>query len=109
MASLGETLKDARSRTGLSLKQVSEQTGITNSRLSKMERDQIPCKIDELKQLIEFYKSPVIDFFKASGCLNQEDLDAYQRVFQGVDELSFEEKEHIQRTIDLLTRRKEKQ
>ncbi|MBR1708797.1 MAG: helix-turn-helix transcriptional regulator [Clostridia bacterium] len=106
MSSLGEALRNSRRSVGLSLKQVSEQCSITNSRLSKMERDQIPCKLDELIQLVKLYNVPVVEFFMATGCFTADDLGSYQKVFQGVDFLDEDEKEHIQRTIDLLTRKK---
>ncbi len=108
MASLGEVLRSARNKAHLSLKQVSERTTITNSRLSKMERDQIPCKLEELMQLINLYHASAVELFMAAGCLTPKDLESYQNVFSGVDGLDSEEKEHIQRTIDLLTKRKGK-
>lgn len=43
MTELGKYLKDCRKRLGLSQKAVTGKTGITDSRLSKIENGQLDC------------------------------------------------------------------
>ncbi len=107
MATLGECLKNARSKAGLSQRQAAQKIGITNSRLSKMERDLNPCPPEELKSLASLYNVSVIDLYIAAGLLTEEDLNEYQMVFHGVNELDDLETAHIQQCIDLLIRRKD--
>ena len=52
MKSIGETLKKARIKSGYSQKQAAKKIGITDSRLSKMERDLNPCPPREIKELV---------------------------------------------------------
>lgn len=106
MASLGEALQTARAKRGLSLKQVSEQTGFTDSRLSRWERNIVLCPPDALRKLMDLYKAPAVEFFISAGYLNSADLVEYQRVFCGVEKMTTEEITHIQESIDLLVKRK---
>lgn len=106
MSDLGVRLKAYREKLGLSLSQVNKETGITNSRLSKMERDKIDCPPQDLKKLAHLYNAPVVELFVLAGYLETDDILQYQQVFQGVSTLDEQEKEHIQESIDLLNRKK---
>lgn len=107
MATLGEYLKFSREKIGYSLSQVYEKTGITDSRLSRMEHDATQCPPEELKKLADLYQVSLVELFIMAGYLTNEDLSGYQRVFNGVSELDEEEKDHIQQCINLLIKRKE--
>lgn len=107
MATLGEFLKNARENAGYSQKQVYEKTGITDSRLSRMERDSTSCPPSELKKLADLYQAPLVEMFLMAGYLSSDDLEDYQKVFHGVSDLDDEEKSHIQQCIDLLTKRRD--
>lgn len=107
MDNLGEFLKNCRCRLGLSQKAVEEKTGITDSRLSKIENGQRDCPGKELRQLAVVYGIPVIPLFLEAGFLTPEDLTAYQCVFQGAEKLNEEERRHIQESIDLFVGKKE--
>ena len=106
MATLGESIKKARLQAGFSQKQVAKKVGITDSRLSKMERDLNPCPPNELKKLANLYKTSVVNLYIVAGFLSNADLNEYKMFFRGVNELDDLEIAHIQQCIDLLTRRK---
>ena len=57
MSNLGTQLKAYREKHGLSLNQVSEKTGITNSRLSKIEQQIIEYPPSDLKKLAHLYNA----------------------------------------------------
>lgn len=106
MSNLGERLKSYREKIGLSLKQVDEATGITDSRLSRIEKGQTECPAQDLKKLAIIYQAQIIPLFIQAGYLNPDDLEEYQLVFKGVGKLNTVEVQHIQATIDLLNRKK---
>lgn len=107
MATLGEYLRSARENAGYSQKQVKEKTGITDSRLSRIERGVVTCPPAELKTLADLYHASIVDIFIMAGYLTKDDLDCYQEVFHGVSELDADEREHIQQSINLLTKRRD--
>lgn len=106
MFDFGEKLKAYRDRSGFSMKQVNEATGITNSRLSKIERGQIECPPQDLRKLAQLYDIQIIILFIEAGYLQEDDVKDYQFVFTGVSELDDTEKEHIQLEIDFINKRK---
>ena len=107
--SLGETLKNKRQSLDLSLKQVCVQTGITDSRLSRIENDAAECPPSDLKKLAHLYGMSTVQLFLDAGYLDPEDLADYRRCFSGVSELDSEERDHIQAEIDFLLKRKGEQ
>lgn len=107
MSSLGARLKIYREKAGLSLNQVNDKTGITNSRLSRIEHDQISCPPGDLKRLAETYGIKNISIFIDAGYLTKEDLIEYQYFFDGVSKLDNDEKQYIQEQIDFLNRKKD--
>ena len=105
MSDIGSYLKDQRSRCHLSLKDVHEQTGITDSKLSRVERGEGKLlNPDELKKLALLYGIGVVPLFIMAGYLDESDLTSYQFFFQNADLLNEEEKEIVQTQINLLTR-----
>lgn len=106
MSELGNRLKESREKIGLSQKKVFEITGITDSRLSKMERGQIDCTPDDLKKLARLYNIRLIPLYVLADYLNEEDIQEYQFVFQGAASLDDEEKQHIQAQIDFLNKKR---
>lgn len=107
MNSLGEHLKECRKQLGLSQKAVTEKTGITDSRLSKIENGQLDCPGRDLRLLAKVYGVPVVSMFLKAGYLIPEDLNEYQYVFRGVDKLDDEDRQHIQDEIDYMIRKKD--
>lgn len=104
MSTLGEYLKNVRLEVGYSLKDVAKQTDITDSRLSRMERNNTYLSPDEIRKLANIYKVPIVKLYIQAGYLTNEDLLEYQKVFHGTSALTDEEKKHIQECIDLLIR-----
>ena len=103
---LGEYLKKARLRQGLSLKEVQNKTGLTDSRLSRIENGSTAFELGPsyIKALAKLYKIDLVEFLINTGYLDNEALSAYKRVFQNVDLLNNDEKKHIQEQIDLFTK-----
>ncbi len=106
MSNLGQKLRNYRTSQNLSLKQVTELTGITNSRLSKMERNEIICPATDLKKLAKVYRISVISLYIDAGYLSPSDLPEYQSEFKGVSLLDEDEKTHIQNEINFINRKK---
>lgn len=105
MSDLGSFLKEHRNRCHLSLKDVHDQTGITDSKLSRVERGEgKPLDPDELKKLAHLYGVGVVSLFILAGYLEEQDLSDYQFVFKDADLLSEEEKENVQTQINLFTK-----
>jgi len=56
MALLGERLRELRVNRNLTLKQVSEETGLSVSFLSLVERDKVSISVDNLERLARYYE-----------------------------------------------------
>lgn len=105
MSALGSFLKEHRNRCNLSLKDVHEQTGITDSKLSRLERGEGKTPDpEELKKLARLYGIGVVSLYLLAGYLEERDLSDYQFVFKDADLLSEEEKENVQTQINLFTK-----
>ena len=105
MDKLREYLRMLREQKNLSLKDVEDKTNITNSTLSRFERGtQKRLSAYYLKLLAELYEINTVDLFKIAGYLDEEDLKSYTQVFIGTSHLTPEEKEHIQKQIDLFNK-----
>lgn len=106
MNTVGEYLKSIREKKGLSLKEVYRKTGISDSKLSRIEKEPKPFEItlSVLKDLVALYGIDLIELLVYIGYLDEKALSSYKRVFQNVDLLSNEQKKHIQEEIDLFTK-----
>lgn len=105
MNSLGTYLKEMRNKCHLSLKDVQEQCGVTDSKLSKLERGK--GKIlspQELKKLAHLYGIGIVPLYIMAGYLDESDLLAYQLVFDNAGLLNEEERQSVQTQINLLTK-----
>lgn len=105
MSNLGTYLKEMRNKCHLSLKDVQEQCGVTDSKLSRLERGEgrIPSA-HELKKLAQLYGIGVVPLYIMAGYLDESDLSAYRFVFDNADLLNAEERESIQTQINLFTK-----
>lgn len=106
MVALGEYLKGIRLQRELSLKDVYKATGISDSKLSRIENetnasDPAPSILQALSKL---YDINLIELYRMAGYLDEEALSSYERVFQNVDLLTEDERNHIQAQIDLFTK-----
>ena len=106
MGNLGNYLRELRIQRGLSQKDVYKEIGISDSRLSRIEKgsntfESVPTI---MKALAKLYKIDLVDLLLNTGYLDVDALSSYERVFQNVDLLSDEERNHIQKQIDLFTK-----
>lgn len=102
---LGIFLKNVRNEKKLSLKTVQKFTGISDSRLSRIENgDNASPAPADLKMLSHLYQIDIIEIFLLAGYLTPEDLSNYQHTFKNVDRLSPEEMQNIQNSINLFTK-----
>lgn len=107
MQNLGEHLKKLRNDCGLSLNKVYEQTGITDSRLSKAENGAgSNLKLSELKRLADLYGASVIPMCLMAGLFDETDIEEYHSSFKNVALLDDEDKQHVQSEIDYILKRK---
>lgn len=105
MNDIGNYLKEARNKCHLSLKDVHDRCGVTDSKLSRMERGEgKPLNPSELKKLAQLYRISVVPIYIMAGYLDESDLSDYQLVFKNADLLDEEEKQSIQTQINLLTK-----
>lgn len=110
MANLGEYLKTNRQQCNLSLMDVYKATGISDSKLSRIENgtnNSTPAP-DCLKALAKLYSINLIELYYVAGYLDEEALSSFARVFQNVDMLTNDERNHIQEQIDLFTKGRKK-
>lgn len=106
MSKLGEFLKAIRTNQGLSLKDVYKATGISDSKLSRIENGSNASETapSTLVSLARLYKISLIDLYLMAGYLDEDALSSYQKVFSNVDLLNEDERNHIQAQIDLFTK-----
>lgn len=108
MSDLGNNLRKYRKNLNLTLLQVMEKTGITDSRLSKFERNLELCPPTDLTKLAKLYNVSLISLYLDAGYLRASDISAIQSEFKNVYLLDEDEKKHIQDEIDFLNRKKDK-
>ena len=61
---IGKKLQEIRKQRGLTLREVADQTGITASMLSQMERDLVNPSINTLKAISKTLDVPLFRFFQ---------------------------------------------
>ena len=107
MSTFGDYLKDIRNQKGISLAKVQQLTGITNSRLCRVEKgsDGILTPA-EIKKLASLYGVAVVPMYLMAGYLDTSDLEEYQSGFKNTNLLDADEKKHIQAQIDFIIKKK---
>ena len=105
MADIGSYLKEQRLKCQMSLKEVQERCGVTDSKLSRLERGTGKLlNPSELKKLARLYNISLVQLYIKAEYLDDIDLTDYQSFFKGVNHLSEEECRNIQTQIDLFTK-----
>ena len=107
MLDIGNYLRNLRTSRDMSLKDLSEEIGVTDSILCRLENDQIPTNFSRIfKSLANYYGINVITLYLKSNSITQEDLNNF--IFKNCDELTKEEIKHIQDEIDFINSLKNK-
>lgn len=103
---IGQYLKNMRIRCGLSLEKVCAKTGISDSKLSRIENCAPRSKPDPaiLQKLSKLYSFNLVECYLATGYLNEESLSSYKQVFQNIELLNGEERILVQSLINMLTK-----
>ena len=104
MDEIGTVLRRLRKENNYSLKDVYRLTGISDSRLSRIENNDKSPSIEDVKRLSLCYSPPLFSLLKQSGYISMDSLSTAERGFQDIPLLSEEEYEHIQHEIDIFTR-----
>lgn len=94
---LGTYLKNIRNNEGLSLKNVCERTGITNSRLSRLENGKTIPSIDDLISLFDCYNISLLEALQELGYINLS-----KKELSNLNLLNDFELSHIQKEIDFI-------
>lgn len=99
---IGEELKKIRNSKKLSLDYVEKHTGITNSRLSRIERglNNHPS-LDDISTLLNFYEIPLVSFLSQEGYCEKS-----ATILKNLELLNSFELEHIQAEIDFILKEK---
>lgn len=107
MLNIGDYLKNLRTSRDMSLKDLSEDVGTTDSILHRLEKNQIPMDVSKIfRSLANYYGINVITLYLKSNLITQEDLNNF--IFKNCDELTKEEIKHIQDEIDFINSLKNK-
>ncbi len=83
MPSLGTRLRELRQQRGLTLEQVAEESGLSVSFLSMVERDKVSISVDNLERLARYYNVHMVHFFNGpdeSPVLVTRRAEIFQRV-----------------------------
>lgn len=105
MNSIGAYLREQRVKLSLSLNDVYEQTGITSTRLNRIELDRVNEPSPEvLKKLAVLYQIDLIYLYKMAGYLEDKDILSQLKPFNNYEVLNEEERNFIQQAIDILAK-----
>lgn len=101
MKTVGTYLKNIRLELNMSMEDVTKHTGITDSRLNRLEHGKLkePSPF-MLKKLSELYHISLIDLYKRIGYLSNDKTTDTN--FFHIEQLSEGEIKHIQSQIDFL-------
>jgi transcriptional regulator with XRE-family HTH domain len=100
---LAERLRDTREYLGLSQQFVAQQTGISRSAISDIERGARRVESIELKRLSKLYRYPV-EYFLGSDSTENESADAetIQALARAASELTPEDRAQVLKFADFL-------
>ena len=96
MNSVGAYLREQRVKLSLSLNDVYEQTGITSTRLNRIELDRVNEPSPEvLKKLADLYRIDLIYLYKMAGYLDDTDILPQLKPFKNYEVLNDEEQDQV--------------
>lgn len=106
MNPVGPYLRELRTELSLSLNDVCKKTGITTTRLNRIELGQINEPSPEvLKKLSAFYHINLLELYKMAGYLEDTNFPEQTIPFFNYETLSCEERNFIQQSIDFLVKK----
>lgn len=113
MNSLGTILKEARSKTGLTLRQVEDSSGVSNAYLSQLENDKIKSpSANILYKLSSLYNIPLNLLLKGAGIIEghveetSTNNSFINRVAFSSEGLTEEEKQDVLQYLEFLKTKK---
>ncbi len=95
---IGANLRQERMNAGMSLKTLSERSGISISKLKSYELGERPIPLAELELMLQIIDTPIEHFFDQSGPIGR--WMAEQREIQRFLELPFELREFISKPVN---------
>lgn len=99
---IGKKLRALRESKNISLSTVESATGISDSRLSKIERGITKHpSLDDISTLLEFYETPLVSFLYQEGYCKKNNT-----LLKNIELLNDFEIEHIQAEIDFILKEK---
>ena len=102
---LGQYLKETRINQKLSLRDVYKKTGISDSKLSRIENESnLEPEPTVLKALSDCYALNIVDLYVKAGYIDVSSLDKYKYIFDKADLLTEEENKLIQNQIYIFTK-----
>lgn len=106
MNSIGPYLRIQRERLSLSLNAVCEQTGITATRLNRIERNLVnEPSPNVLKKLAILYQIDLIYLYKLAGYLENININEQAQPFENYEVLNDAERNFIQHSIDFFAKK----
>ena len=97
---IGEVIRDIRTKKRITLKEVYEKTGISDSRLHRFENGKIKAlSIDELSALADLFSVSLKYLLCSAGYIKCDDHD---NVFEKTNLLDENDIKHIQNEIDMI-------
>ena len=107
MNPVGEYLRTIRTQRNLSLNDICKQTGITTTRLNRIELGQVnEPSPDVLKKLSVLYQVDLVNLYTMAGYLENSDIVERTLPFCNFETLDDEERNFIQQTIDFFIKRR---
>ena len=114
MATLGETLKRARSKIKLTLRQIEETSGISNAYLSQLENDKIKMpSANILYRISTIYEIELNDLLIAAGIIEKVDKkkekkkkDFMEKIAFSADKLNNKQKNSVLEYLEFIKSRK---
>ena len=95
---IGKKLRELRELKKLSMNDVYKKTGITNSRLSRIETDEEDSvKLNDLKALLSLYETSIYGFLCETGYCNK-----MESCLSNLEKLDLEGIKHIQNEVDFI-------
>lgn len=83
---IGLKIKEARSKKGMTLKDLSEKSGLSVGFLSQLERGMTTIAVDSLEKIADILSMSVTDFFEIKNKSGQYVLRSYERPMLSIQE-----------------------